>query len=40
MIGRVAGKEEDPAGDDFPGVTLAEAMRDAIKALESGSDEL
>jgi 2-Cys peroxiredoxin 5 len=39
-IVRVAEKEDDPAGDDFPDVTLAEAMMDAIKALESGSDEL
>lgn len=39
-IVRVAEKEDDPAGDDFPDVTLAEAMIDAIKALESGTDEL
>jgi 2-Cys peroxiredoxin 5 len=39
-IVRVAEAEDDPAGDDFPDVTLAEAMIDAIKALERGSDEL
>ena len=37
---RVAESEEDPAGDDFPDVTLAEAMIEAIKAFKSGSDEL
>ena len=37
---RVAEKEDDPAGDDFPDTTLADAMLDAIKALGSGSDEL
>ena len=39
-IVRVAEKDDDPAGDDFPDSTLADAMLDAIKALESGSDEL
>jgi peroxiredoxin len=39
-IVRVAEADDDPAGDDFPEVTLVEAMMDAIKALESGSDEL
>jgi 2-Cys peroxiredoxin 5 len=43
-IVRVAESDDDPAGDDFPDVTLAEAMIDAIKALNalnSGSgDEL
>lgn len=37
---RVAESDEDPAGDDFPDVTLAESMIDAIKALKSGKDEL
>eukprot|EP00979_Chaetoceros_neogracilis_P006781 scaffold1388_cov267-Chaetoceros_neogracile.AAC.18 len=36
---RVAEAEDDPAGDDRPEVTLAEAMVDAIKALKL-SDEL
>mmetsp|Transcript_60609 Transcript_60609/g.91466 ORF Transcript_60609/g.91466 Transcript_60609/m.91466 type:complete len:120 (+) Transcript_60609:239-598(+) len=42
-IVRVAEAPDDPAGDDFPDVTLAEAMMEAIEALESGSaggDEL
>jgi peroxiredoxin len=41
-IVRVAESDEDPAGDDFPESTLAEAMIVAIKALNSGSsgDEL
>mmetsp|Transcript_26921 Transcript_26921/g.58865 ORF Transcript_26921/g.58865 Transcript_26921/m.58865 type:complete len:117 (+) Transcript_26921:264-614(+) len=38
-IVRVAEKEDDPAGDEFPDITLAEAMIDAIKAL-NGGDEL
>ena len=37
---RVAESEEDPAGDDFPDVTLAEAMIEAIEAFKSGKDEL
>jgi hypothetical protein len=36
---RVAEAEDDPAGDDRPEVTLAEAIVDAIKALKL-SDEL
>lgn len=39
-IVRVAEKEDDPAGDDFPDDTLADAMLEAIQAVESGSDEL
>jgi len=35
---KVAEAEDDPAGDDFPDVTLAENMINAIKAL--GKDEL
>ena len=38
-IVRVAEAENDPAGDDNPDVTLADAMVDAIKAL-GGGDEL
>jgi len=38
---RVAEKDDDPAGDAFPDITLAEAMIDAIKALPDDSkDEL
>ena len=36
-IVRVAEREDDPAGDEFPDVTLAESMIDAIKALQSSS---
>jgi len=32
--------EEDPAGDDYPEVTLAPAMLDAISAFNSGKSEL
>jgi len=32
--------EEDPAGDDFPEVTLAPAMIEAIKELGVGKGEL
>jgi peroxiredoxin len=42
-IVRVAESPDDPAGDDFPDVTLVEAMMEAIEALESssgGSSEL
>mmetsp|Transcript_5967 Transcript_5967/g.9113 ORF Transcript_5967/g.9113 Transcript_5967/m.9113 type:complete len:101 (-) Transcript_5967:189-491(-) len=39
-IVRVAEAEDDPAGDDRPDVTLAEAMHDAIKSFNSGNDEL
>jgi peroxiredoxin len=39
-IVRVAEKEDDPAGDDFPDVTLADSMLEAIQALENRSDEL
>mmetsp|Transcript_32642 Transcript_32642/g.96201 ORF Transcript_32642/g.96201 Transcript_32642/m.96201 type:complete len:100 (-) Transcript_32642:372-671(-) len=38
-IVRVAEKEDDPAGDDYPDITLADAMVYAIKALGNG-DEL
>lgn len=38
-IARVAEKDDDPAGDDFPDTTLAEAMLEAIQSLK-GSDEL
>jgi 2-Cys peroxiredoxin 5 len=38
-IVRVAEADDDPAGDDRPDVTLADALVDAIKAL-NGSDEL
>jgi len=38
-IVRVAEADDDPAGDDRPEVTLADAMVDAIKALNV-SDEL
>lgn len=41
-IVRVAERDDDPAGDDFPDVTLAEAMIEAIKALndEKKKEEL
>ena len=39
-IVRVAEKEDDPAGDAYPDVTLAEAMMEAIQAFKSGKDEL
>jgi len=39
-IVKIAEAEDDPAGDDKPEVTLADAMVDAIKALKSSSDEL
>lgn len=32
-IVRIAENDNDPAGDDFPDVTLAESMVEAIKAL-------
>lgn len=38
-IARVAEKDDDPAGDNFPDTTLAEAMLEAIQSLK-GSDEL
>ena len=38
-IVRVAERDDDPAGDDHPDTTLADAMIDAIKALGNG-DEL
>jgi hypothetical protein len=38
-IVRIAEKEDDPAGDDFPDVTLTESMVEAIKAL-AAKDEL
>lgn len=39
-IVRVAEKEDDPAGDAFPDVTLADSMLAAIKELRGNSDEL
>ena len=39
-IVRVAEKEDDPAGDEFPDVTLAESMVEAIKALNIVKEEL
>lgn len=38
-IVRVAEAEDDPAGDDNPDVTLAEAMVDAISALKESAKE-
>ena len=35
QIVNIAEAEDDPAGDDRPDVTLAEAMIDAIKSLKS-----
>lgn len=43
QIARIAEAEDDPAGDDFPDSTLAEAMIEAIgayNAASSSSDEL
>jgi peroxiredoxin len=39
QIVRVAEKDDDPAGDAFPDVTLADSMLLAIQSLK-GSDEL
>lgn len=40
-IVRVAESEEDPAGDAYPDITLAEAMIEAIKDLKGeGNEEL
>ena len=39
QIVRVAESDDDPAGDKYPDVTLAEAMIEAIKALPT-NDEL
>lgn len=39
-IVRVAEADDDPAGDDFPEVTLADAMISAIKELKGKSGEL
>jgi len=39
-IVRVAEREDDPAGDEFPDVTLAESMVEAIKALNGIKEEL
>jgi len=39
-IVRVAEAEDDPAGDSFPDITLADSMLEAINALKSGTDEL
>lgn len=36
-IVRIAEQEDDPAGDAFPDVTLAESMVEAIKALQMSS---
>ncbi|CAB9501532.1 peroxiredoxin [Seminavis robusta] len=36
-IVRVAEKDDDPAGDDFPDITLAGSMIEAIKELRSSS---
>lgn len=36
-IVRVAEKEDDPAGDEFPDITLAESMIDAIKELKKSN---
>jgi len=36
-IVRVAEKDDDPAGDDFPDETLAETMIEAIKDLRKGN---
>lgn len=36
-IVRVAEKEDDPAGDEFPDITLADSMIDAIKELRKKS---
>jgi peroxiredoxin len=38
-IVRVAEREDDPAGDDFPDVTLAESMIEAIKSLQASSNK-
>ena len=38
-IVRIAEAEDDPAGDEFPDETLADAMMEAIKALRE-KDEL
>ncbi len=41
QIVRVAESDDDPAGDAFPDVTLAESMVEAIKTLQTTSkDEL
>jgi 2-Cys peroxiredoxin 5 len=40
QIVRVAEREGDPAGDDFPDDTLAESMIEAIQALTAGNAEL
>lgn len=39
-IVRVSYSEDDPAGDGFPDLTLADSMLVAINALKSGTDEL
>jgi len=39
-IVRVAESEDDPAGDAFPDITLAEAMIEAVNELKSKNDEL
>jgi len=42
-IVRVAENDDDPAGDNFPDITLADAMLEAIRSLETtmkASDEL
>jgi len=43
QIVRVAENEDDPAGDDFPDVTLAESLIDAVKEFRASNpknDEL
>lgn len=37
QIVRVAESEDDPAGDEFPDVTLAESMVQAIKEFQAAS---
>lgn len=39
-IVRIAERDDDPAGDDFPDVTLADDMIEAIQQLNSGKEEL
>lgn len=37
---RIAEREDDPAGDEYPDSTLAEAMIEAIKELKATKEEL
>lgn len=39
-IVRIAEREDDPAGDEYPDSTLAEAMIEAIKELKNTKEEL